>query len=172
MPGFGGKVTAAATLSGVGRYSARVSESPRRDPFRALLPWVAATAIVLALAVTGGFVTAYLVASSRAVDAPVAAASPTPRRTAAPTAAAQTPTPTSGSSNQPRRTPTPFAEPTPEATPFEHTIARGESLSYIAGLYCTSVAEIQELNGIENPNRIQVDQVILIPGGGCSSPAP
>ena len=103
-----------------------------------------------------------------------------PRRTSAAqkvkpscqTSAAQTPTPTSGSSNQPRRTPTPFAEPTPEATPFEHTIARGESLSYIAGLYCTSVAEIQELNGIENPNRIQVDQVILIPGGGCSSPAP
>jgi len=50
---------------------------------------------------------------------------------------------------------------------FEHTIARGENLGYIAGLYCTTVPEIQELNGIENPNRIQVDQVILIPGGGC-----
>ena len=149
-----------------------MSESPRRDPIRALLPWVAATAIVLALAVTAGFVTAYLVASGRAVDAPVAAASPTPRKTAAPTTGAETPVPTNESSNQPRRTPTPQVEPTPEATPFEHTIARGESLSYIAGLYCTTVQEIQELNGIENPNRIQVDQVILIPGGGCESPPP
>ena len=150
-----------------------MSESPKRDPFRALLPWVAATAIVLALAVTAGFVTAYLVASGRAVDAPVAAASPTPRKSAAPTLAqGETPAPTSGPSDQPRRTPTPFVAPTPEATPFEHTIARGESLTYIAGLYCTTVEEIQELNGIENPNRIQVDQVILIPGGGCASPAP
>jgi len=150
-----------------------VSESPKRDPFRALLPWVAATAIVLALAVTAGFVTAYLVASGRAVDAPVAAASPTPRKSAAPTLAqGETPAPTSGPSDQPRRTPTPFVAPTPEATPFEHTIARGESLTYIAGLYCTTVEEIQELNGIENPNRIQVDQVILIPGGGCESPPP
>ena len=56
------------------------------------------------------------------------------------------------------------------ASPFEHTIARGESLTYIAGLYCTTVEEILELNGIANPNRIQVDQVILIPGGGCESP--
>jgi LysM repeat protein len=128
---------------------------------------------VLALAVTAGFVTAYLVASGRAADAPVAAASATPRRTSTPpTTAAPTASSTSGSSNQPRRTPTPRVEPTPEATPFEHTISRGESLSYIAGLYCTTVAEIQELNGIENPNRIQVDQVILIPGGGCESPAP
>jgi N-acetylmuramoyl-L-alanine amidase len=149
-----------------------VSESPRRDPVRALLPWVAATAIVLALAVTGGFLTAYLVASGRAVDAPVAAASATPRRTAAPTIVPESAAPTSGSSGQPRRTPTPAVEPTPEATPFEHTIARGESLTYIAGLYCTTVQEIQELNGIANPNRIQVDQVILIPGGGCESPAP
>lgn len=132
-----------------------------------MLPWVAATAIVLALAVTGGFVTAYLVASGRAVDAPVAAASATPRTSSAPTTAAQTAEPTAGSSNQPRRTPRPQVEPTPEATPFEHTIARGENLGYIAGLYCTTVPEIQELNGIENPNRIQVDQVILIPGGGC-----
>jgi len=149
-----------------------VSESPRRDPFRALLPWVAATAIVLALAVTAGFITAYLVASGRAVDAPVAAASPTPRRSAPPTDAQTTTQPTGQSSNQPRRTPTPRVDATPAPSPFEHTIARGESLTYIAGLYCTTVQEIQELNGIANPNRIQVNQVILIPGGGCESPPP
>ena len=61
---------------------------------------------------------------------------------------------------------------TPEPSPFEHTISRGESLSYIAGLYCTTVQAIQELNGIENPNRIQVNQVIQVPGGGCESPSP
>jgi LysM repeat protein len=132
---------------------------------------VAATVIVLAFAVTAGFVVAYLVASGRAVDAPSGLASPTPRHTAAPSRAPGTsPQPTGEQTNQPRRTPTPVPVVTPEATPFEHTIARGESLSYIAGLYCTTVDEIQVLNDIANPNRIQVGQVILIPGGGCTPP--
>jgi hypothetical protein len=61
---------------------------------------------------------------------------------------------------------------TPEPSPFEHEIARGESLTYIAGLYCTTIQEIADLNGITNPNRIQVGQILLIPGGGCSSPPP
>ena len=137
------------------------------------MPWVLATVIVLAVAVASGFLVAYFVASGRAVDAPVAAASPTPRKTPVVSQApGATVGPTSGSTDQPRRTPTPAPIITPEPSPFEHTIARGESLSYIAGLYCTTVDEIIAINEIENPNRIQVGQVILIPGGGCESPAP
>ena len=49
-----------------------VSDQPTRDPVKSALPWVAAAVVVLALAVTAGFVVAYLVASGRAVDAPAA----------------------------------------------------------------------------------------------------
>src|SRR5262245_916800 len=112
------------------------------------MPWVVASVVVLALAVTGGFLMAYLVASGRAVPPPGSGlASPTPRHTPAITLApGATPTPTPEPTNQPRRTPTlaPVITPTPE--PIEHTIARGESLNYIAGLYCTTVDEILELN--------------------------
>lgn len=141
---------------------------------RAALPWFAATAVVLAVAVTAGFITAYLVASGRAVDAPdVAAASPTPRATVVITLApGETAQPSSDATFQPRRTPTPAPVITPEPTPFEHIIGRGESLLYIAGLYCTTVDAIVDLNGIVNPNRILVGDVLLIPGGGCPPPTP
>jgi len=127
---------------------------------------------VLAVAVTAGFLVAFLLASGRAVDAPSAAASPTPRRTPIVSfAPGETPQQTGAATVQPRRTPTPAPVVMPEPSPFPHTISRGESLTYIAGLYCTTVDAITELNGITNPNRIQVGQVILIPGGGCAPEA-
>ncbi|HUR16353.1 MAG TPA: LysM domain-containing protein, partial [Candidatus Limnocylindrales bacterium] len=46
-------------------------------------------------------------------------------------------------------------------------VRRGEYLSYIAGLYCTTVAEILELNQIEDPDVVQPRTALLIPGGGC-----
>ena len=51
-------------------------------------------------------------------------------------------------------------------------MARGEFLSYIAGLYCTTVEDILALNEIANPNRIQPGDVLQVPGGGCASPEP
>lgn len=157
-----------------GRYSADVPEQTPNARLRAALPWFAAAAVVLALAVTAGFVTAYLVASGRAVDAPdVAAGLPTPRAAARITLApGETATPATETSLQPRRTPTPAPVVTPEPTPFEHVIGPGESLRYIAGLYCTTVDAIVDLNGIVNPNRILVGDVLLIPGGGCPPPTP
>jgi LysM repeat protein len=152
-----------------------VPEEPTPNAgLRAAVPWAVAAVVVLAVAITAGFITAYLVASGRAVDAPAAAlVSPTPRRTvgltAAPSAVASA---SAEASQQPRRTPTPPPVLSPEPSPFEHTIARGESLRYIASLYCTTVAAIVELNQIENPNRILVGQVLLIPGGGCPQPTP
>ena len=124
-----------------------------------------AAAIVLILAVAGGLFTAWLVANMRAVPGPVAVASPTPVASGA----VETPSsgePSSVSSEAPRRTPTPgpTAEVTP--TPFVHVVQPGESLIYIAGLYHVTVDDIIALNDIQNPNRIQVGQELLIPGYG------
>jgi LysM repeat protein len=132
---------------------------------RAALPWVVATVVVLAAAVAAGFLVAYLVASGRAVDPGSAVNQPTPRRSAATSAGpAGSAAQSAGPTQQPRRTP---GAPTPEPTPIEHVVARGEFLSYIAGLYCTTVDEILGLNEIQNPNRIQPGDVLLIPGAGC-----
>jgi LysM repeat protein len=139
------------------------------------LPWVIASVIVLAVSVTAGFVTAYLVASGRAVQPPGAGlASPTPGQTAGVTLAPGETAQASGEpTTQPRRTPTPVPEITPEASPFVHVVQRRESLSYIAGLYCTTVDAILAINDIPNPDTIRPGDEILIPGSAsCSSPAP
>lgn len=138
---------------------------------RAALPWVVAAAVVLAVAVTAGFVVAYLVASGRAADVPeVGLASPTPGRTPGvsllPGQTLKVPT------IQPRRTPTPVPVITPEPSPFVHVVARLETLSYIAAIYCTTIDAILAINDVAHPNRIQVGQVLLIPGGGCATPPP
>ena len=149
-------------------------ERTPRDVIRFALPWVLASLIVLAVAVTAGFVTAYLVASGRAVQPPdFGLVSPTPHKTPTVTLApGETPQP-GEATIQPRRTPTPPPQITPESTPFVHVVARGEYLTYIAGLYCVDVNEIIALNNITNPNRIRVGTELLIPGSArCSSPAP
>lgn len=142
---------------------------------RVALPWVIASVVVLAVAVTAGFVTAYLVASGRAVQAPgLGLASPTPRQPGGATLApGETAQPSADATVQPRRTPTPMPEITPEASPFVHVVQRRESLSYIAGLYCTTVEEILAINDIPNPNTIRPGDEILIPGSAsCASPGP
>ena len=138
-------------------------------PLRNALPWFAAAFVVVCAAITGGLLLAYFVAGGRSADDPgVGAASPTPRRTIAVSLAPPpSEVPTEAPSEQPRRTPTPVPVVTPERSPLVHIIARGESLSYIAGVYCVTIDELIELNGIENPNRIQVDQELLIPGTAC-----
>ena len=156
----------------VRRYSARVAEpSPgSKSNLRAAVPWIAASAIVLGAAIAAGFLVAYLVASGRAVDPGAALNEPSPGHSLP---ASLTPgssaLPTTGATEQPRRTP---GQPTPEPSPIEHVVARGEYVSYIAELYCTTMEEIVALNEIENPNRIQPGDVLLIPGGGCASPEP
>lgn len=145
-----------------------------QTPMRQAMPWLIAAVAVLALAVTIGFVAAYLVASSRrAPDAGGVLPAPraTPRVTLAP---GQTPTLAPNETEQPRRTPTPAPAVTPEPSPIIHIVRRGEYLSYIAGLYCTTVAAILELNEIEDPDVVSPRTELLIPGGGCppeASPA-
>jgi LysM repeat protein len=126
---------------------------------------------VLAAAIAAGFLVAYLVASSRAVDPGSAGNVPSPRRSAAASVGAGGPGSPSGEpTTQPRRTPAQPAVPTPEPSPIEHLVQRGEYIAYIAGLYCTTVEDIVALNKIDNPNKIQPGDTLLIPGGGCAAP--
>lgn len=57
-------------------------------------------------------------------------------------------------------TPTPTVDP---ATLRRHTVEAGESLTSIAELYNVTPEQIQELNGIEDPNSVQEGQELLIP---------
>lgn len=96
-------------------------------------------------------------------------ASPTPTPTQMPTA---TPTP------HPSETPTPTVTmviPTPTLTPtpiagIEHTVAPGEVLSAIAAQYGVTVEAIVAANNLEDPNRLEVGQVLLIPQPATPTP--
>jgi LysM repeat protein len=129
---------------------------------------VAGVAIVLVLAVGAGLLTAWIVASMRAVPGPVGGlGSPSPRPSAqVTTEPGSSDLPTAQASEPPRRTPTPTPVVTVEPTPFVHVVARGESISVIAEIYQVDPQDIIDLNEIRNPNRIQVGRELLIPGYG------
>jgi LysM repeat protein len=81
--------------------------------------------------------------------------SPTATRTLIPTAApseAQTPMPT--------QTPTPVI----------HVVQSGDTLLAIAAQYGVSVRDLQAVNGIEDPTRLQIGQQLIIPVGGYTPP--
>lgn len=145
---------------------------PRRDDAaNRALPWVLSAVVVLLLAVSAGLISAWVVASLKAVPIPAGAivtASPVPGATDVPSGA-----PTPLPSEQPRRTPTPAPEMTPEPPPFVHVVQRGESLSLIADMYGVTVADILALNEIRNPDNIRAGRELLIPGYGIRpSPSP
>ncbi len=56
----------------------------------------------------------------------------------------------------------------PAAAHESHTVASGETLGHIALKYGVSVDAIAAENGISNPNRIRVGQVLSIPHGSGS----
>lgn len=107
-----------------------------------------------------------------------------------PTEAEPTATPASTSTSTASRTTNPTASPAPNATvtpsavptdtpevaaaasttaplvspsPQTHTVAGGETLSAIATLYSTTVEILIELNGIADPNSLQVGTVLQLP---------
>lgn len=63
---------------------------------------------------------------------------------------------------------TPSSPPASSSTTY--TVRRGDTLSAIALRYSVSMWTLASLNGIGNPSRIYVGQVLRIPGGGAASP--
>lgn len=143
----------------------------RREAAYTVLPWLLGAVVVLLLAVSAGLITAWVVASLKAVPIPAGAivtASPAPGAT---DVASGQPTPVV--SEQPRHTPTPAPELTPEPPPFVHVVQPGEYLTLIADIYDVRLEDILALNDIANPNRIRVGRELLIPGYGIRpSPSP
>ncbi|MGI8659414.1 MAG: LysM peptidoglycan-binding domain-containing protein [Candidatus Limnocylindria bacterium] len=93
--------------------------------------------------------------------------------TPSPTALASTPTPSASPSPPPTIVPT--AEPTPVVTPAPvvtaapppveqtYVVQQGDTLAAIAQQFGTTVAALQGLNGIDDPNEIVIGQVLRIP---------
>jgi LysM repeat protein len=66
-------------------------------------------------------------------------------------------------------------QPTPDAAHYEtgggsaalgsHVVVAGETLGILAQRYGTTVAELMTLNGLTNPDLVQVGQALQVPGG-------
>ena len=61
--------------------------------------------------------------------------------------------------------------PTPTPSPFYHTVAAGESLSMIAGMYDVSMIELTTANRLSDPNALRAGMELLIPGYMPDAPA-
>jgi LysM repeat protein len=94
-----------------------------------------------------------------------------------------TPTPTPTPTPRPTPTPTPTQSPTPKPSPTpspstsseavtEYRVRSGDTLIGIANRFGVSVANLQSLNGITNPNSLQVGMVLRLPGPRSSSSSP
>ena len=58
------------------------------------------------------------------------------------------------------------ATPLPmQPEPNVYAIERGDSLEKIAKSYGTTTAELQKLNNISDPNKVQIGQKIVLPAG-------
>ncbi|MBV8816002.1 MAG: LysM peptidoglycan-binding domain-containing protein [Verrucomicrobia bacterium] len=53
-----------------------------------------------------------------------------------------------------------------------HVVAKGETLTQIAKQYGVTVADIEQLNNIQDAKKLQIGQTLKIPGGGAASPSP
>ncbi len=62
-------------------------------------------------------------------------------------------------------TPTPTPDDSGDPIPRVHTVAEGENLTYIAGLYEITIEELLALNGLSDADNLFVGQTLIIPGG-------
>lgn len=101
--------------------------------------------------------------TARPTVRPTVTVEPVPTPTAVPT---QTPAPTQAASPTPApvATATPVATPAPATpAPRTYTVVAGDTLALIAERFGTTVAALQAANGIDDPNTINVGQVLVIP---------
>jgi len=150
--------------------STSADSEPKSRRSNGAVGWVIAAVVVLALAVAGGLFTAWIVANMKAVPGPVAGASPTPAHVTSSAKPSIAPGASLLPTDAPRFTHTP--PPTAEVTlpPFTYVVQPGDHLVNIANLYGVSVQDILDLNGMTNPNKLQVGQTLLIPGYGNPPP--
>jgi LysM repeat protein len=128
---------------------------------------VAVVAILVATRFAGG-ADPGLPAPGSSATPPAAAAAGSPTPAPSPTASVPAPTPSSSQSPPPSRSPQ--ASPTGEvagatatAPVRSYRVRSGDTLYGIAVQFGTTVRAIQELNGIDDPSRLRVGQVLKIP---------
>lgn len=149
--------------------------SPPQNPWPAVLPWLIAGVALFTVAAVGGFGAAYLLSSGQAVATVDPARLPTPTPAPTPTPGPATPTPatpaatatTTGPSAPPSTTPAASASPTepsgPSPSPISYVVQRGDRLANIADQFGVTVEAIVQFNNLDNPDHIEVGQVLLIP---------
>ncbi len=109
------------------------------------------------------------VAEGQQITVPAATTSPT----SAPATEAPAPetTPAPAETEQPAPNPDPLPTPAPGAT--THTIAAGDTLSAVAARHGVALDALVNANPqIDNPDRIEVGQVISLPTATAGAPAP
>jgi LysM repeat protein len=88
------------------------------------------------------------------------------------------PTPSPSPAAIPTDTPAPTSTPAPSPTPIIYVIQAGDTLLGIALKFGVTVADLQQTNGIINPQSLQIGQELIIPypsdsgGGGLMLPTP
>jgi LysM repeat protein len=105
---------------------------------------------------------------------PTATPSATPAQGATATATVTaTPTATAAGSATPQGTPSPMPTPTPQPSPFsEYVVQSGDSLSSIAQQFGTTADELARINGITDPNTLDIGQKLQVPRPASPSPTP
>ena len=99
-------------------------------------------------------------------------ASATATQTATATATVTaTPTATAVASATAEVTPSPVSTPTPQPSPFsEYLVQAGDTLSSIAGKFGTTADELARINGITDPNTLDIGQKLQVPTAPAPSP--
>ena len=81
------------------------------------------------------------------------------------------PSTSTSTSTTPTSTPAP-GDPSAKASDGNsHVVARGETLTSIAKMHNVSVSDLQKLNHIDNPLKLQAGQTLLIPPSPIPSPS-